>query len=236
MGHNQDEQKRMAAAAAAAMIQPGMRLGLGSGSTVRLVVETLAARASRNEVEELVIVAASSTTEAALRRAALPVHSLDDHPRLDLAIDGADEVDPSLAMIKGGGGALLRERIVLAAARERVIAVDASKVVPVLGTHWSVPVEVARFGWRVAEHALRQLGATPVLRMEQARPVVTDEGNYLLDCAFGQIHDPRGLAASIAGLPGVMAHGIFLDLVDRLLVSGEDGVEVRTPRGGTSTA
>ncbi len=236
MGHDQNEQKRMAAAAAAALVRPGMRVGLGSGSTVRLVVEMLAARASRSKVRDLVIVAASSTTEAALRRASLPVHSLDDHPHLHLAIDGADEVDPSLAMIKGGGGALLRERIVLAAARERVIAVDASKVVPILGTQWPVPVEVARFGWRVAEHALRKLGATPVLRMEHARPVVTDEGNYLLDCAFGQIHDPRRLAASIAGLPGVMAHGIFLDLVDRLLIAGEDGVEVRTPSGGISTA
>ncbi|HSH79309.1 MAG TPA: ribose-5-phosphate isomerase RpiA [Herpetosiphonaceae bacterium] len=228
MGQDQDEQKREAATATAALVQPGMRLGLGSGSTVRLVVEMLAARASRNEVHDLVIVAASSTTEAALRRASLPVYSLDDHPRLDLAIDGADEVDASLAMIKGGGGALLRERIVLAAARERVIAVDASKIVPILGSQWPVPVEVARFGWRVAEDALRQLGAQPVLRMERALPVVTDEGNYLLDCAFGPIHDPRQLAASIAGLPGVMAHGIFLDLVDRLLIAGRDGVEVRT--------
>ena len=228
MSNDQTAQKQAVALAAAALVRDGMRVGLGSGSTVNLVVEALAERARRSELGELAIVAGSGKTEEALRRSGLPLHSLDDYPRLDLAIDGADEIDPSLAMIKGGGGALLRERIVLAAARERVIVADASKLVPVLGTRWAVPVEVVRFGWRVAEHALRHLGTEPLLRMGPAGPMITDEGNYVLDCSFGPIHDPRGLAASLAGLPGVMAHGVFLDLADRVLVPGAGGIEVLT--------
>ena len=222
-----ENQKRQAAAAAAASIHNGTRLGLGSGSTVALIVAALGERRRAGELGDLVVVAASSRTEAGLHAVGIPISSLDDYPELDVAIDGADEVDPDLATIKGGGGALLRERIVLAAAAERMIIVDASKVVPVLGSRWAVPVEVTRFGWRVAERALVALGATPVLRREAEQPFITDEGNYILDCRFGEIPDPRGLAQRISGLPGVMAHGIFVDLADRVLVAGHHGVETR---------
>lgn len=222
-----EQQKRQAADAAAATIHNGIRLGLGSGSTVFLIVAALGERRKKGELDDLIVVAASSRTEAALEQAGIPISSLDDYPQLDLAIDGADEVDPGLAMIKGGGGAMLRERLVLAAAGERMIIVDTSKIVPVLGTRWAVPVEVTRFGWRVAERALAALGATPVMRRAGEQPFISDEGNYVLDCQFGQIPDPAALADRISGLPGVMAHGIFVDFADRVLIAGPDGIETR---------
>jgi ribose 5-phosphate isomerase A len=224
---DQEALKRLVADEAAKYIADGMRLGLGSGSTVNLVVAALGERVRRGELGEIHIVAASSRTEAEMRRHDLPLSSLDEYSMLDLAIDGADEVDPQFVMIKGGGGALLRERIVLAAAARRLIVVDHSKVVPVLGARWPVPVEVVRFGWHVAERALRALGATPALRTRNGEPVVTDEGDYLLDCAFGPILDPRDLASRISAQPGVVAHGIFLDLADGLLIGGPSGVETR---------
>ena len=224
---DQQELKHRVASEAAKHITSGMRLGLGSGSTVALVVAALGERLHRGDLHDLKIVAASTRTEAALAQVGLPLTTLDEDPELDLAIDGADEVDPQFAMIKGGGGALLRERIVLAAAAEQLIVIDESKVVPVLGTHWSVPVEVVRFGWRVAEHALGTLGSEPVLRTKGGAPVITDEGDYILDCAFGPITDPERLAAHISGQPGVVAHGIFIDLVDKLLIAGSNGIETR---------
>lgn len=228
---NFEQQKQQAADAAAALIYDGIRLGLGSGSTVFLIVAALGRRLHAGELSDLVVVAASSRTENALDAADIPISTLDDYPQLDLSIDGADEVDPGLAMIKGGGGAMLRERLVLAAARERMIIVDTSKIVPVLGTRWAVPVEVTRFGWRVAERALIDLGAMPMMRLTGQQPFISDEGNYVLDCQFGQIPDPAGLAGHISGLPGVMAHGIFVDFADRVLIAGPSGIETRQ-RGG----
>jgi ribose 5-phosphate isomerase A len=226
-----EHQKQQAAAAAAAMIDDGIRLGLGSGSTVFLIVAALGERRQAGELSNLVVVAASSRTEAALTKAGIPINTLDDYPQLDLAIDGADEVDPGLAMIKGGGGAMLRERLVLAAAGERLIIVDTSKIVPVLGYRWAVPVEVTRFGWRVAERALINLGATTAMRRSGEQPFISDEGNYVLDCQFGQIPEPALLAGRISGLPGVMAHGIFVDYAERVLIAGPQGIETRLKGG-----
>jgi ribose 5-phosphate isomerase A len=229
----QTEQKRQVARAAAAAVHSGMRLGLGSGTTVALVVGEIGLRVERGDLSDLTIVAASSQTEAALTHAGLAFTTLNQAPELDLAIDGADEIDPHFAMIKGGGGAMLRERIVLAAGAKRLIVVDRSKLVPVLGAVWAVPVEVVQFGWRVAERLLRQAGAEPALRMRAGRPVKTDEGNYILDCAFGPIYEPARLAAAIAGLPGVTAHGIFVGYADIVLASGPEGVEKRYNAGSS---
>jgi ribose 5-phosphate isomerase A len=229
MSQQQAQWKTQAAFTAASLVHSGQRLGLGSGSTVFLVVAALAERIRHGELNDLYLIGASSRTDREIQAAGLSLGNLVDEPHLDLAIDGADEIDPRFMMIKGGGGALLRERVVLAAARERVIVVDESKVVPILGTGWSVPVEAVPFGWKVAEQALRALGAQPALRLRDAAPVLTDEGNYVLDCAFGQISDPAALAARIAGQPGVVAHGIFVGLCDRLVVAGSSGVEIRTP-------
>jgi ribose 5-phosphate isomerase A len=219
--------KQQAAEAAAQLVQPGMRLGLGSGSTVDLIVAALGERARRGELADLRIVVASRWTKAAVEAAGMTLTALNDLPQLDLAIDGADEIDPQRRMIKGGGGALLRERIVLAAARRRLIVVDESKLTPVLGARWTVPVEVVQFGWRVAEAAIQALGGRPTLRMADAAPLLTDEGNLILDCAFGQIADPVGLSQALWAAPAVMDHGLFIDLCDQMLVATAGGVEQR---------
>ncbi len=201
-----------------------MRLGLGSGSTVNLIAAALGERMQRGELHDVQVVVASRWTEAAAHAAGLPLTTLDDVPQLDLAIDGADEIEPQRNMIKGGGGALLRERIVLAAAAERLIVVDESKLVATLGERWSLPVEVVQFGWRVAEAALRRLGSEPVPRMDGTQPFITDEGNLILDCAFGRIPDPAALDRQLRSIPGVMDHGLFIGMADRVLVGGVDGV------------
>ena len=224
--------KHRAAEAATHEIQSDMRLGLGSGSTVNLIAAALGARVARGEVSGVRVVVASHWTEAVVRAAGLTLTTLDETPQLDLALDGADEIDPQRAMIKGGGGALLRERIVLAAADQRVIVVDESKLVRVLGERFSVPVEVVPFGWRVAALRLRQLGVKPVRRevpafeygMGPTQPLVTDEGNYIFDCAFGPIADPAALDRTLRAIPGVMDHGLFLNVSARLLVGGPSGV------------
>lgn len=219
--------KQQAAQAAAQLVQPGMRLGLGSGSTVKLIAAVLGERFARGELADLSVVVASSWMEAAVQAAGLPLVTLNDTPQLDLAIDGADEIDPQRRTIKGGGGALLRERIVLSAARQRVIVVDESKLVAALGTRWAVPVEVVQFGWRVAEAALVALGARPVLRMDGDTPLVTDEGNLILDCAFGPITDPDALSDALWAAPGVLDHGLFIGLCDRVLIGAAGGVQQR---------
>jgi ribose 5-phosphate isomerase A len=210
--------KQRVALQVASEVQNGMCLGLGSGATVNLVTAALGERIKRGELHDLRVVVASRWTDAAARAAGLPLATLNDVPQLDLAIDGADEVSPQYNMIKGGGGALLRERIVLGAAARRVIAVDEGKLVQTLGERWFVPVEVVQFGWRVADVALRELGSDPQLRMDGTQPFVTDEGNYILDCAFGQIPQPLELAQTLWAAPGVMDHGLFLGLADRVLV------------------
>lgn len=221
------EPKQQAALRAAQLVQPDMRLGLGSGSTVNMIAAALGERQRRDELAGLQVVVASRWTEAAAREAGLRLTTLDAAPQLDLVIDGADEIDPQRRMIKGGGGALLRERIVLAAARQRLIVVDESKLVPVLGTRWVLPVEVVAFGRSVAEAALRAMDVQPVLRMDGDALFVTDEGNLIFDCAFGQIADPAGLAQAVRAVPGVMDHGLFIGLCDRVLVGTASGVQER---------
>lgn len=216
--------KQRAAAQAACVVRSGMRLGLGSGSTVNLIVAALGERVRNGDLGDINIVVASSRTEAAARAAGLRIVALNDQPQLDLAIDGADEIDPRRTMIKGGGGALLRERIVLQAAAQRLIVVDESKLVQTLGERGAVPVEVVQFGYRPAELRLQALGAQPTLRLRNGQPFVTDEGNFIFDCAFGPILDPVALGQQVRAIPGVMAHGIFVDLCDRALVGTVDGV------------
>lgn len=216
--------KERAARAAADQVHSGMRLGLGSGSTVYLIVAALGQRIQRGELQNIEVVVASSWADRAAREAGLPITTLDDRPWLDLSIDGADEVDPDRNMIKGGGGALLRERIVLAAAERTLIVIDESKLVQRLGERWAVPVEVVQFGWRVAERILREYGAQPQLRMDGDQPLRTDEGNIILDCRFGPIADPASLARSLNEVPGVMAHGLFLGMADQVLIGTESGV------------
>ncbi len=213
-----DAAKRAAGRRAAEAVTDGMRVGLGTGSTVRFAIEALGERGL-----DLECVATSSSTEALARSVGLRLVTPDEAVRLDVAIDGADEVDDERNLTKGGGGALTREKVVASMAEWFVVVVDRSKLVPLLGP-FGTPVEVLRFAPAVAADRLRALGASEVT----ARTEPSDNGGVLLDAQFGEIHDPAALAASISAIPGVVEHGIFLaEMVSSVVVAGDDGkVEV----------
>ncbi len=208
-----------------AFIESGMIVGLGAGSTAVLAVRGLGEKLARGELRDIRGIPCARQIEAEARQAGIPLTTLEDDPVIDVTVDGADEVDPALNLIKGGGGALLREKIVAQASRREIIVVDESKLAPALGTHWAVPVEVIPFGWRTQSAYLEALGATVVLRQgEGATPFVTDQGNYILDCAFGPIAEPGALAARLDGRTGIVAHGLFLGLATDVVVAGPAGV------------
>jgi len=214
--------KRAAAARAIEEIEDGMVVGLGSGSTAEIAVELLAARRPR-----IVGVPTSERTGQLARNLGLAVASLDEHPRLDLVIDGADQVERgTLNLVKGLGGALLREKIVASAARRMIVMVDDSKLVDRLGGHTPLPVEVVAFGWRSTIGRLERMGLGPILRGGTERPFVTDGGNLIADCAIARIDDPAGLEAELSSLVGVVESGLFIGLASRVIVAGAPGVEM----------
>lgn len=223
--------KRAAATQAAGLVRAGMAVGLGHGTTTVAVVEPLAARWRRGELAGAVFVPAAHFLAEALRRHGLPVGSLDDWPVLDLAIDGADEIDGNLDCVKGGGGALLYEKILAQAARRFVLVADAGKLSPRLGTRHAVPVEVTPFALAPVTDFLAEIGGHPALRLRPDKdPMRTERGNVVLDCAFGPIADPAGLAAVLDARAGVAGHGLFLGLASLAVVAGPDGVrELRMP-------
>ncbi|HEX8441847.1 ribose-5-phosphate isomerase RpiA [Archangium sp.] len=220
--------KRLAAERAVDAIQPGMVVGLGTGSTAAFVVRRLAALRAEGKLTDVVGVPTSVETEALARSLGVPLTTLEEHPVVDLTIDGADEVDPALRLIKGGGGALLREKIVAEASRRELIVVDVGKLSPRLGTRWPVPVEVLPFGWRSQALFLEGLGAR-ITRREgrDGSPYRTDQGNFILDCAFGPLKHPEELAVRLDARAGIMAHGLFIGLTSELLIAGPTGVESR---------
>jgi ribose 5-phosphate isomerase A len=224
-----DDRKREAAARALAFVAPGMRLGLGTGSTARHFVALLAERVRAGLA--IVGVATSESTRADAERLGIPLTALDEVPELDLTVDGADEIAPDLTVIKGGGGALLREKIVAAASAVVVTIADDSKCVPVLG-RFPLPIEVVPFGLaatRRAVEAAARAAACPgpaVLRLAGDRPFVTDGGHFILDAALGRIADPEDLAARLAVVPGVVDHGLFIGLIDAAIIAGSDGVRI----------
>ena len=218
--------KERAAQHAATLVQDGMVIGLGTGSTAFVLLEALAARALTGL--RFTGIPTSEATAAHARQLGIPLASLDDGARPDMTIDGADEVDPQLDLIKGFGGALLREKIVAAAAAQLVIIVDQSKMVEQLGSRNTVPVEVVTFGWVPTGDGLRALGGTVERRMVGDRPFLTDSGNYLLDCHFGPIDRPATLGAQIKALTGVVDHGLFLGMASTVIVGHPDRIETRT--------
>lgn len=221
-----EEQKQLAARRAADQVADGMVVGLGTGSTATWAVYALGERVRQGL--RITGVATSTSTEALARSLGITVVSLDDSPPLDLAIDGADEVDPHLNLIKGLGGALLREKLVELTARQLTIVVDQGKLVPVLGSRSPVPVEIVPFGWRRTLARLEALGCRAVPRLVDGSPFVTDSGHYILDCRFGPLGDPAALASQIKALPGVVEHGLFLGLATRLVIGQVDGtVEIQ---------
>ncbi|MCB0061906.1 MAG: ribose 5-phosphate isomerase A [Caldilineaceae bacterium] len=220
-------QKRNAAHHAATYVKPGMVVGLGSGSTAVLFVERLAALIRAGSLRDIVCVPTSSLIETLARQHKIPLASLEDRPDVHLTVDGADEVDPQLNLIKGGGGALLREKIVAQASAREVIIIDETKLSPLLGTKWHVPVEVVTFGWRTQFEYLSSLGAEVNLReTESGMPFVSDQGNYILDANFGTIENPAALAAKLKARVGIIEHGIFVGLAQEVIVGTHEGVRV----------
>ena len=216
-----DPARAAAVAAARARIEPGMTIGLGSGRAVFALVDLLAT--TWPGPRPLRAVAASSRTEARARAAGIELLDLNEDRTLDLAVDGADEVDPDLALLKGGGGALLREKLVLAAARSVVIVAEAPKLVARLGTTTALPVEVVRFAWPTTRRRLLDLLPTATLRRTpDDTPVVTDEGHHLLDCEVPG-GDLAALATAIKSTLGVVEHGLFPDQADEVLLGQPDG-------------
>jgi len=214
------EAKRQAALRAVARVQSGMVLGLGTGSTARFAVEEIGRRLGAGELRDIVGVPTSLATRELATRVGIPLTTLNDHPALDLTIDGADEVDPDGNLIKGHGAALLWEKIVAGASKKLVIVVDPGKLVKRLGTKCALPVEVVRFGWRTHEAAIRALGADPQLkRGPDGQPVSTDEGHYLIHCAFpGGIADPPAVDLTLKRRPGVVETGLFLGFHPEVIV------------------
>ena len=224
-----ERQKQRAAERAVEFVESGMVVGLGSGSTAAFVVRRIAELLRQGQLRDIVGIPCSSTTEASARQLAIPLTTLEEQPVIDLTIDGADEVDPALDLIKGGGGALLHEKIVAQASRREIIVVDASKPSPQLGTIRALPVEVVPFGWGSQRGFLESLGARVVVRQgRNGQPFVTDEGNRILDCTFGPIADPAGLARALDARTGIVEHGLFLGLATDLIVASEASIDHRT--------
>jgi ribose 5-phosphate isomerase A len=227
---DRDHLKRAAAERAVAFVESGMVLGLGTGSTAAFVIEHLAARVA-NGLEVVAIPTSEHTAELA-RRLGIPLATFGEHRRIDLAIDGADEVERvSLNLIKGHGGALLREKIVAAASDRFIVVVDDEKLVDRLGEHVAVPVEVVQFGWQATAAALAKLGTRPELRQTEGRAFVTDGGNFILDCHYGPIADPSGMERLINMTVGVVENGLFVERSSAVVVASENGVEVMTRSG-----
>lgn len=223
--NKQDEQKQRAALRAVEEVKNGMVLGLGTGSTVAFVLEALAQRVAGG-LKVSGIPSSERTAETA-RRLGIPLTDFAVHRRLDLTIDGADQVARgSLDLVKGLGGALLREKMVALASTEMIVVADESKLVEQLGEATPVPVEIVRFGWPATLDRLKALGATPRLRMIEDQPIVTDNGNYIADCRFGAIPDPTELDLGLRALFGVVATGLFVGLASIAIIGTNEGVEI----------
>jgi ribose 5-phosphate isomerase A len=229
--NDREQQKRAAAQRALSYVESGMRLGLGTGSTARHVLDVLGERLSDGTLQDIAGVPTSRATAEYARRVGIPLLDLDDVQRLDLAIDGADEVDPHLDLIKGLGGALLWEKIVESAADRFVVVVDESKLVQRLGERAPVPVEVVPFGWRSLLPHFVAAGARPELRTTQDGPLVTDGGHYIVDCHFdGGIDDAVRTAALLRSRAGVVETGMFIGMATAVITAGTD---VRVLEPGT---
>jgi len=218
--------KRAAGQRAAEFVASGTAIGLGSGSTARYATLRIAERLREGSLREVVAVPTSDETAALAAREGIPLTTLAAHPRLEVTIDGADEVDPDLNLIKGLGGCHLREKIVAYATRREIIVVDEGKLVTRLGTRSPLPVEVVRFGWENTFRALEATGARGTLRLRDGAPYVTDEGHLIIDCAYPGIDNPPELSRRLHDIPGVVEHGMFLGVAAAVVVASAGGVRV----------
>lgn len=225
-----EQLKRLAAARALEAVKPGMRLGLGTGSTAKHFVELLGEKVRAGL--QVVGVPTSEQTRALAQAAGVPLTSLDETPQLDLTVDGADEIDPQMRLIKGGGAALLREKIVAAASARMIVIADETKLVDALG-RFPLPIEVAPFGLGATQRAVEAVcraagchGSVTLRRDNAGAIVVTDGGHYILDAAFGQIASPEQLSRDLLAVPGVMEHGLFIGVAAGAVLATGDGVKV----------
>jgi ribose 5-phosphate isomerase A len=222
--------KMQAAAFAVEFVESGMVVGLGHGSTAIIAIGLIAKKMEAGLLTDILGVPCSLQAEEEARKFNFPLATLEDRPVIDITIDGADEVDPKLNLIKGGGGALLREKIVAQASRREVIVVDESKFVKTLGEKRPVPVAVIPFGWHSQMAYLKSLGARVTARRNSNGSFfTTDQGNLILDCKFGPIKDCRQLAARIKERAGIVEHGLFLDMATDVIIAGQKGVRHLKP-------
>ena len=220
-----EAQKRVAAEAAVALVKEGNIVGLGTGSTAKYAILKLGDMAE--DGFEVRGVPTSMATANLAKEHGIPLTSLEEFPEIDITIDGADEVDPDLDMIKGMGGALFREKLVAAASKAVAIAVDASKLVKKLGSRVPVPVEVHPFGWKVSKAGLEALGGAPELRLAGGATYRTDNDNYILDTRFKSIRDPAALERDVNNVPGVLENGLFVGVATVVFVADAKGVKAR---------
>lgn len=227
---NAEAQKRAAAARAVEFVRPGMKLGLGTGSTAKHFVDLLGERVKGGL--DVICVPTSEATHAQAKSLGIPLTTLDETPALDLTVDGADEIDPNLNLIKGGGGALLREKIVAAASARMIVISDPSKLVQTLG-RFPLPVEVTPFGYTATRLAvekaivsLQKPGPLSLRKGKDGHPFVTDGGHWIIDAALERIDDPKAMAHALSGIPGVMEHGLFVGLADMVIIGGPDGIKI----------
>ncbi|RME04627.1 MAG: ribose-5-phosphate isomerase RpiA [Deltaproteobacteria bacterium] len=220
------EAKRLAALEAVSLVEGGEVVGLGTGSTTALAIEALGRRIAEEKLD-IVGIPTSYAAARLARRHGIPLRTLDDVEEIDIAIDGADEIDDEKNLIKGGGGAHTREKIIAAAARRFVVIADASKRVGRLGERFPVPVELLPLALPLVEKRLAALGGTPTLRLARCKdgPVISDQGNFILDVTFEAIEDPTRLEAQINAIPGVLDNGIFPRMADLVLIGHETGVQ-----------
>ncbi|MFO7962976.1 MAG: ribose-5-phosphate isomerase RpiA [Desulfobacterales bacterium] len=218
--------KQKAGHAAVDFVESGMVIGLGTGSTAVWAVRRLAELLRKGKLTDILAVATSTATDEEARKLEIPVTTLESCPHVDLTIDGADEVDHDLNLIKGAGGALLREKIVAQASGRLIITVDESKLSSRLGNKQSLPVEVIQFGWKTQKQFLEDQGAEVRLRAgPDKKAFVTDQGNFILDCLFGPIQDATGLSGRLKARSGIVEHGLFLRMATDLIVAGYKGVD-----------
>ena len=219
---DQEEMKRIAAEKAVDYIENDMTIGLGTGSTVKFALKKIGKLV--NEGLSIKGIPTSQNTKKLAKKYQIPLTTLKEAGEIHLTIDGADEVDQNLNLIKGGGGALTREKIIAFHSKKIIIIVDDSKVVKSLGIDFPLPVEVVKYEWEATKKALERFNCEISLRKIMNDPYITDNGNYILDCEFDRIHDPEQMEIDINLIPGVVENGLFIGLADRVIVGGSQGV------------
>ncbi|MFP3871494.1 MAG: ribose-5-phosphate isomerase RpiA [Candidatus Natronoplasma sp.] len=224
MSPDRNVQKKNAGYRAAGYVEDDMVVGLGTGSTAKFAIEKIGERIEDKGLD-VVGIPTSIETEKRAERAGIDIVELDEANKIDLTIDGADEVDPNKQLIKGGGGALLREKIIAYNSKRYIIIVDPSKMVDTLGVHFDLPLEVLPKWHEGIADCVKKLGCEPELRTAQEEVFVTDNGNNILDCDFGGIDSPRELSKKLDSIPGVLEHGLFIDMIDLVVIGKDKGFE-----------